>query len=188
MRLIRYALLLSLAACMAPAATLERLSLEEMTARSTAIVRGRAVSNSAVQIGSIIYTKTRFEVLERWKGPEGAAVDVMEPGGTLSSPAGQITQSFPGVPRFAPGREMVLFLWTGPSGRTQIIGLTQGAFEVSRNASTGEMETSRNPSGELMLEPGSGKPVEDHPISMPLRRLERHVRSTLGRLERNRQE
>src|SRR5713226_4778804 len=187
MRLIRYTLLLSLAACVAPAATLERLSLEEMTARSTAIVRARAVSNSVVQVGSNIYTKTRFEVLERWRGPEGDMVDVMEPGGTLWSPAGQITQSFPGVPRFTPGQEMVLFLWTGRSGRTQVIGLTQGAFEVARNAATGEMEAMRNPSGELMLEPGSGKP-EDHLLSISLRRLERHVRSTLERLERNRQE
>src|SRR5713226_4763583 len=183
MRLIRYALVLSFAACVAPAATLERLSLEEMTVRSTAIVRARAVSNSPVQIGSTIYTKTRFEVLERWKGSEGDVVDVMEPGGTM----GQMAQTFPGVPRFTPGQEMVLFLWTGRSGRTQVIGLTQGAFEVARNAATGEMEAMRNPSGELMLEPGSGKP-EDHLLSISLRRLERHVRSTLERLERNRQE
>ncbi len=184
MRLTGYTLLLSLAAWTASAATLERLSLDQMTARSTAIVRARAVSNSGVQHGSALYTKTRFQVLERWKGPESDVVDVTEPGGTM----GQITQTFPGVPRFTPGQEMVLFLWTGPSGRTQIIGLTQGAFDVARNAATGEMEASRNPSGEMMLEPGTGKPVEDHPISIPLRRLERQVRGTLQRLERNRQE
>ena len=54
-------------------ATLERLSLEEMTARSTAIVRARAVSSSASFVGSTIYTQTRFQVLERWKGTASSA-------------------------------------------------------------------------------------------------------------------
>ena len=157
-------------------ATLERLSLEEMTARSTAIVRARAVSNSTAFIGSTIYTRTRFQVLERWKGPEGAQVEVSEPGGTV----GGSTQSYSGVPRFTPGQELVLFLWTGPSGRTQVIGLSQGVFQVEKS-SAGEVEVSREPSGEAVVAPGTGELVRDEAIRMPLWHLVTRMRSTLER-------
>ena len=33
---------------------------------------------------------------------------------------------------YGKGVEYVLFLWTGPSGRTQVTGLSQGVFEVVR--------------------------------------------------------
>jgi hypothetical protein len=167
------ALLLCLSA---PGATLERLSLDEMAARSTAVVRARALSSSASLIGSTIYTRTTFQVLETWKGPAAGEVQVVEPGGTV----GGITQSYSGVPRFGPGQEMVLFLWTGPSGRTQVIGLTQGAFQVTQNALTGEPEAVREPSGELMLAPGTGQPVREERLVMPLRSLAARVRATPG--------
>src|SRR6185295_16583134 len=80
-------------------ATLKRMSLEEMTAKSTAIVRAKAISRSTELLGSTIYTRTRFQVLERWKGPEGTTVDVSEPGGRV----GSVSQNYSGVPRFNPG-------------------------------------------------------------------------------------
>jgi hypothetical protein len=158
-------------------ATLERLSLEEMTARSTAIVRARAVSSSASFVGSTIYTQTRFQVLERWKGPESAEVEVWEPGGTV----GAVTQRYSGAPHFRAGQELVLFLWAGRSGRAQVIGLSQGVFEVTRSAASGEEEVLRRRSGEIVLAPGSGMQVEDEEIAMPLRQLASRVRLTLGR-------
>jgi len=157
-------------------ATLERLSLEDMTAKSTAIVRATAISSSSEYIGSTIYTRTRFQVLERWKGPDGSQVEVVEPGGRM----GNVSQSYSGVPRFAPGQEVVLFLWTGPSGRTQIIGLSQGVLQVERPAS-GEAEVSRAPSGEVMLEPRTWQPVAEEVIRMPLSRLANRMRSALDR-------
>jgi len=162
-------------------ATLERLSLEEMAARSTAIVRARAGSSTAVLVGSTIYTRTRFQVLERWKGPEGSEVEVVEPGGTV----GRTTESYSGAPRFQAGQEMVLFLWTGPSGRTQVIGLSQGVFQVGRNEATGETEVSRQPSGEVMLDRLSGERVLEEPVRMPLRALEGRIRAAAER-SRNR--
>lgn len=162
-------------------ATLERLTLEDMTTRSTAIVRVRAGASSTVEIGPTIYTKTHFQVLERLKGPDAPEIDVFEPGGTV----GRMTQMFPGAPRFTAGQELLLFLWTGPSGRTQVIGLSQGVFEVSHNAATGETQVSRQPSGELMLAPGPAGapsvPVEDEAISLPLRRMMVRIQSALVR-------
>ncbi len=173
------ALVVCLAGLAAPAATLERLSLDDMTSRSTAIVRARAVSSSTVQIGSIIYTKTRFEVLERWKGPDAAQVDVTEPGGTR----GGASEHYVGVPHFSPGQELVLFLWTGPSGRTQVIGLSQGALQVARTAPDGDAQVIRQPSGETMVAPGTGKPVQEEAISMSLGRLALRIQSTLAQAQ-----
>ena len=177
MRRILFLFVLSLGALAASAATLERLSLEEMAARSTSIVRAKAISSSTAFIGSTIYTRTKFQVLERWKGPESSQVEVTEPGGAV----GRTTQTYSGVPRFSPGQEMVLFLWTGPSGRTQVIGLSQGVFEVTRSASTEEVGVSRQPSGETMLAPGTGQPVQEETISMPLRRMVSRIRSAMER-------
>jgi hypothetical protein len=160
----------------AMAATLEKLSIEEMTAKSTAIVRAKAISSTAGYIGSTIYTRTRFQVLERWKGPEAAEVVVSEPGGTVDG----VTQKYGGVPRFSSEQEVVLFLWTGPSGRTQVIGLSQGVLQVQKSAA-GEEEVVREPSGETMLSPGTWEPVRDDGIRMPLRHLVLQVRGFLER-------
>jgi hypothetical protein len=167
-------LVLSLSGCALQAATLEKLTLDEMVARSTAIVRARAVTASALWIGPTIYTRTHFQVLETWKGPNAAAVDVTEPGGSIGSAA----QEYSGVPHFTPGQEFVLFLWTGPSGRTQVIGLSQGIFSVER-PSGGAATVRRKPSGGLMLAPGAGAPVTDEEVVMPLSSLAAHVHAAL---------
>lgn len=163
----------------ASGATLERLSLEEMATRSTAIVRGRAGAGSPTLVGSTIYTRTRFQVLERWKGPERSEVDVLSPGGTM----GLTSQHYPGVPRFQEGQELVLFLWTGPSGRTQVIGYTQGVFEVVRSSVDGEdqVQVVRRPGGETLLDPGTATPVADEPVTMSLRQLVSRVRVAMVR-------
>ncbi|HYM13162.1 MAG TPA: hypothetical protein VEU62_20645 [Bryobacterales bacterium] len=176
MRSILPALLLCLAAQLAPAATLERLTLEQMTRQSTEIVRARAGAISAVAISSMIYTRTQFQVLDRWKGPNNPEVSVMEPGGTV----GRTTQTYSGVPHFTPGQELVLFLWTGPSGRTQVIGLTQGLFEVVPGTSGAEPFVNRKPSGETMLAPGTKAPAPEEEVSMPLSKLVFEIQAALG--------
>ena len=46
----------------AAGATLEKLSLDEMARKSTAIVRARIEGSRAVQRGALIYTLTRVSV------------------------------------------------------------------------------------------------------------------------------
>lgn len=161
-------------AALAWPATLEKLTLDDMTARSTVVVRGRAVSSSARFIGSTIYTETRFQVLETWKGTNAAEIVVAEPGGTV----GAATQNYSGVPRFTPGEEAVLFLWTGPSGRTQVMGLTQGIFQVNRSGAAAMV--SQEPSSSVVLAPGTGAPVQQQETSMTLSTLASRVRAVVG--------
>src|SRR5579872_7406985 len=103
-----------------PAATLSRLSLDDMINQSTAIVHARVQSSSTALRGSIIYTYYQIQVLDTWKGQAAGSVAV--PGGAVNGSQ----QSFDGAPQLTEGKEYIIFLWTSPSGLTQIIGLTQG--------------------------------------------------------------
>jgi len=157
-------------------ATLERLTLEEMVDKSTAIVRGRIGGSNTFAKGSMLYTSFQVQVLEQWKGQPLATIAVASPGGV----SGAVRQYYPGVPRLVEGREYVLFLWTGPSGVTQVIGFTQGVFALPKNAS-GEVMAVRTPSTETLLDSRTGHVVRDERLSMRLRDLSARISTHLGR-------
>lgn len=157
------------------AATLERLTLDEMIQQSTAIVRGRVSAAGSLQRGPLIYSRWRIQVAERWKGPAGSEAEVLTPGGTFQG----VRQSFSGVPVLKEGAEYVFFLWTGRSGLTQIIGLSQGLFDLGRDSS-GTPFVSRPASGETLLDPKSGAVVEDQPVRMRLSEMHGRIRGVLG--------
>jgi len=154
--------------CLLPlrAATLARLTLADMVSKSTAIVHGRVTSASTVWQKSIIYTHYQLQVIEQWKGAAQSSVDVAVPGGVLNG----IRQTFPGAPDLAIGQEYVLFLWTSSQGITYTLGFTQGVFSLSKNAS-GQTMAARAPTTETLLDPVTGRPVKDQPLSLPLTQL-----------------
>src|SRR5216110_1985496 len=94
--------------CMSPlqSATLERLSLDDMIAKSTAIVRGKVAASNAAASGPVIYTHYTVQVLERFKGAAGNTVDVTAPGGTVNG----LRQTFAGAPTLNTGEEFIFFL------------------------------------------------------------------------------
>ena len=163
------AILLAILAVPSAAATLEQLSLDDIIRESTAIVRGRAGEGHSIRSGALIFTVTRFDVAEQWKGPPARQIDIWLPGGQ----AGSLSQTFGGVPRLPAGQDFVAFLWTGPSGRTQIIGLSQGLFSIEKRGA--EFVAIRKPSAALMLEPASRRPVRSAAIEMPLGELKAQV-------------
>lgn len=170
-----FQLALGLTFCMSPlqSATLERLSLDDMIGKSTAIVRGRVVGSHAAQQGPIVYTHYAVQVTETFKGPVQTTVDIAVPGGTLSG----LRQTFAGAPEFRTGDEFVFFLWTGRSGLTQILGLTQGIFSLSAGVSADSVVT-RAASKELMLDRATGKPVSDQTLVLPLSELRSRIAGT----------
>lgn len=153
------------AASLTSGATLQQLSMDQMSQLATAVVRARVTGTSASVVASsgtsTIYTHYKLAVSEVWKG--SATAEVMLPGGDFNGRK----QSFPGVPELRVGSEYILFLWKSPStGIIHTIGLTQGIFEINRQAD-GSTVASRRQSGELMLN-GSGNRVSDQAISMKL--------------------
>jgi hypothetical protein len=157
-----------------PATTLQQLTLEDMTQKSTAIVRARVTGSRSSSRGSDVYTHFQLQVLETWKSSGHAPTEVAVPGGVFNG----IRQSVAGAPELKPGQEYVLFLWTGRSGLTQVIGLSQGVFKLSEESSGGGV-AQRPAASELMLNP-SGLPVENRPVSIPLQDLRSRVMTVLG--------
>jgi hypothetical protein len=161
--------------CIAPlqCATLERLSLDDMIVKSTAIVRGRITATYAALSGPIVYTHYTLQVSERFKGPSQGPADVAVPGGMLNGQRYIVE----GAPEFHVGQEYVFFLFTGKSGLTQVIGMTQGVFSLSQDGAdpTGTRHNSR----ELMFDPHTGKPTKDETLVMRLSELRARVAATL---------
>ena len=164
-------LLVLLLAAAASATTLVQLSLDDMIRMSTSIVRARVTGSYAERRGADIYTHYRLEILEQWKG--SGQTDVAVPGGAI----GPERQTVAGAPVLAAGQERVLFLWTSPSGLTQVIGLTQGLFSV-RSEATGAALAERPAATETMLD-SRGRLVRDQPVSLSLPDLRTRVRQSL---------
>jgi hypothetical protein len=165
--------------CMSPlqSATLERLSLDDMIAKSTAIVRGKVTSAFAAASGPIIYTNYTVQVSETLKGQAGSPVEVSVPGGAANG----LRQTFSGAPTLHAGDEFVFFLFTGRDGRTAIIGLTQGLFALPGDGSSDPVST-RSASRELMLDRKSGRPVKDDTMVMRLSELRTRIgKATAGK-------
>jgi hypothetical protein len=150
----------------AGAATLERLSLDDMISKSTAIVEGRVTGSSAAYRGTVIYTDYKVSVLAQWKGAAQTTVDVLVPGGVANG----IRQTYAGAPEFTIGQQYVLFLWTSSTGATYTLGFTQGVFSLPQSAS-GQTMAVRAPTTETILDPNTGQVLKDQPISMPLSQL-----------------
>ncbi|MCB1021222.1 MAG: hypothetical protein KDC27_14925 [Acidobacteria bacterium] len=175
LQLRRFPFVCALAVASLAAATLEQMSLEALARESTAIVQGRVTGERTVQAGPLLYTVKTIAVERRWKGSEAATVEVSLPGGTV---AGQ-RQIFGGAPLLEPGRDYVLFLWTGPSGRTQITGLSQGVCELE-GAAGGEEHVVRRPSSDVVLAPGGAQAAGDGSLDLAFDEFSRRVEAALS--------
>jgi hypothetical protein len=169
LRAYKFGVLLLLFGVLLQAATLQKMGLDEMAQKSTAIVRARVTGSYAAAHGSLIYTHYKVQVAERWKGDDAGTLDIVVPGGTAAG----LRQSFPGAPRLAAGRDYVLFLWTGPSGLTHIMGLSQGLFDLKTDEK-GELVASRAATGELIMD-AAGRPVKDETVSLHLTELRARI-------------
>jgi hypothetical protein len=167
-------LLLTIGSGLGSAATLDKLGLEEMIQKSTEIVCGKVVASSAVKRGLVVYTQYRLRVTDRWKGNAASEIDVHVPGGKHGSQR----QLFSGSPTLDEGKEYVMFLWTSRAGLTQVIGLSQGLFDVKRDPK-GEPVLTRYSSSENSIPDSSGRVVEEPPVSMRLGDMVDRIHRTL---------
>ena len=153
----------------ASATTLQHLSLDDMTLKSTAIVRGTVQAGHGAIHGGNIYTHFTLQVVEQWKGAPLRQVDFVLPGGTANG----LQQTVAGTPALVSGQEYVLFLWTSRTGLTHVIGLSQGVF-VSSNGLV-----SRPAIAESMLN-SSGAGVTDPGMQMTLPAMRSRVSAALN--------
>jgi len=156
-------------------ATLERLTLDDMISKSSAIVRGKVADSWTALTGSVIYTHYKIQASETYKGNARNLLEIVVTGGTVNG----IHQNFSGSPTLNKGSEFVFFLWTSKAGLTQIIGLTQGLFALPADGASDPMAT-RAPTRELMLDPATARPVKDAALSMRLSELRSAIANTLA--------
>lgn len=173
MRVVAITLFLAAFGFPSGATILQRLSLGEMARTSTSIVRARVTGSKEVVRGGDVFTVFNFETLERLK-PGTPAVEVAVPGGV----AGGIRQVVAGAPTLRAGREYVMFLWTGGSGLTQLMGMSQGLFSVERPTGS-DARASRAAAGEQMLD-AAGRTVRDESLSMSLTELKAKIFKVLA--------
>jgi hypothetical protein len=173
MRVVAISVFLASVTIPAGATTLQRLTLDEMAQKSTAIVRAKVTGSSEIIRGGEIFTTYKFDVLQTLKSGPGVR-EVAVPGGV----AGGMRQVVAGAPTLSAGREYVLFLWTSRSGLTQLIGMSQGVFSVERT-NAGDLLASRSAAGEQMLD-AAGRAVRDEALSLPLNELKAKVSKALA--------
>ena len=166
-----------LACAIAPAATLQQLSVDQMTQAATAIVRARVTGATASFTGSTIYTHYQLQITESWKG--FTPLEVAVPGGVATNSAGKaFRQNFPGMPQLNVGTEYLMFLWTSKTtGITHLVGLSQGLFNLSPQADGSTLAT-RPLIGEMILN-SAGQKVADQAVQMSVSSLKAQVRTRL---------
>jgi hypothetical protein len=160
---MRFLMTLVVALAASYATTLEKLSFDEMVAKSTSVVSGRVTFSHVQQHGAIFYTHYKVQVTEQFKGPAAKVIDIVLPGGTI----GNAQQRFSGVPKLQADMDMALFLWTSKSGLTHIIGLSQGILQMSKDAS-GQIIVSREAIREGMVDGKTGRAASDSGIQMTM--------------------
>ena len=172
-RLIMSALV---AACLAPlpGSTLQQLSLNDMIAKSTAIVYGTVQPTHTDFRGSMIYSHYRVSVTTTYKGMPVRFWDLAVPGGEVNG----VRQSFAGAPTLTAGQSYLLFLWTSKTGLTQVIGLSQGLFNITTD-SAGQLVVSRGATSETMLN-ANGQSVSDSGLQMTLGQMRSKIHSVLA--------
>jgi hypothetical protein len=173
--MIRISLLVWALASLVPAhaTTLGKASFDDLVHKSTGIVRARVVSSYSNARGSLIDTYYKIQVLDRWKGSASTQVEVRVPGGTFN---GQ-QQNYSGAPQLTEGATYVFFLWTGPSGVTQLLGLSQGVLDVTTDES-GNLLVSSEVTDALVVDSG-GQPTSPQALRMKLSDFSSRVTTAL---------
>jgi len=106
--------------------TLQRMSLATMTRSTKIIVRAKCARNSVRWDRGEIWTFTSFAVEEMWKGSVPARFSVRLLGGRMAT----VTSSVSGVPRFAPGEDVALFLEPTIAGDYSVVAWEEGTFRI----------------------------------------------------------
>jgi hypothetical protein len=170
-----FALCLAGLAATAGATTIARMTLPQLAAASRVVARARCIANDSRWEGGEIWTFTRFDTLEAFKGSLPAEFSVRLIGGE----AGGIESIVAGVPRFFPGEEVILFLDPVSGGGYSVTAWEEGTFRVTRDAAghgfvTQEMTT------EEIYNRGAHRVRTGHIRRMPLSAFRRKILSITG--------
>ncbi len=162
----------------ARATTVVRFAFDSLCVRAQTIayVRCMDIESFLDEERGQILTRSRFQVMESMKGTPGREIVLTLPGGTVDGHTAYV----PGIPRFSPGEETVLFL-TGPDryGLPWPMGLGQGCYPV-RTAEEGETRIQLQAGVTPLPDGALFKPVSSHPFDVSLQAFLSRIRQTLA--------
>lgn len=144
-------------------------SIEEMTAESVLVVRGRVARTEARLTGpngrAGIHTYVTLDVIERLRGRCAARIELVVHGGRVGREAAMVS----GQARFVAGEEVVVFLFRG-GGALWPTAMALGKWNVERDAS-GEWVTRSLAGASLAAPTGDGtvSPTSVDPRRTPMR-------------------
>src|SRR5262249_19734621 len=127
---------------------------DEMVVESRAIVTGRVtdVSTAVDTNTDLVYTYIRLQVNEVLKGKIiDSEVVLKELGGETRDRGTMVL----GMPRFQEGQDVLVYLNTWPDGALRVHQGFLGKFNITRDASTGQMFVERQSEGENVVILGS---------------------------------
>lgn len=166
----------------AHAATVEKLSFEQVVERSTEVFVGTVLSKKVVEGGeprNLILTEVKFHELDVLKGDlPGKTKRYRFAGGTL----GDRTLTVPGVPQFELGGRYVLFADDAGDGVCPAVGWWQGRYQVHRDPESGaEYVLDSNgcdTDSKFACEPGT-HPAGHEPVRVALADFMTRIRETV---------
>ena len=113
----------------ARATTLLPLNLESLITKSSFIVLAQVTNRENRFVGDHIWSHYQVRVKQFLKGGGPDILDIVQPGGSK----GKYHTMVSGVREFHPGDSLCFFLWTDDQNRLQLIGYSQGSFQLARN-------------------------------------------------------
>ncbi len=169
--LLSVLLLASAAAGVARATTLARMSIAELTAAAPLIVRVRCVANATRWQEGEIWTITTLDVVEAWKGRAPARITVRLIGGR----AGHLMSRVAGVPRFAPGEEIILFLEPKGGDEFSVTSWGQGTFRITRDRAADRETVTQDAAGYSVADPATHRYRSGGIRRMPMEEFRKQV-------------
>jgi hypothetical protein len=160
-------------ASLAGATTLQELTMANMIGQSTAIVHAKVTGSYSAFRGRTIYTHYQLQVEETLEGSIATA-EVAVPGGAANG----FRQMVAGAPTLTTGQDYVLFLWTSGSGLTQVMGLSQGLFNVMQDSSGNAVLV--RPAADAPVLNAAGNVVSSQAVTMTLSALKAQIQSAQG--------
>jgi hypothetical protein len=143
------------------ATTARKLELPELVSQSDTIVQGRVdqVWSQWDANRKLIFTYISVSVEEPVKGARLSTVTVKELGGSYNG----MNMSVVGMPHFAAGSDVLLFLGNNNDGTYHVVGLGQGKYTISNSIAIANM-TGVDFVDNQMHEIASGTLVDREPL------------------------
>ena len=124
-------------------AQLKKMSAEDLTQESTAILYGKCskVKSEWNQDQDIIFTTVTIVPEEYIKGDLGAEALITIPGGQVDDIIYEVSE----MPVFIEGEEVFAFVWKHPSGKNLVTGGKQGKMKIEKDKNTGNRKLKGDP-------------------------------------------